>query len=58
MYASAEDALLWEENFVKLLDLIIDSESTFNSYVQMVCETRLVRTFSEHLVPSLVGTLA
>ena len=38
MYASVGDALLWEENSVKLLGLIIDSELTFNSYVQMICK--------------------
>ena len=36
MYASVGDALLWEENSVKLLGLIIDSELTFDSYVQMI----------------------
>ena len=38
MHASVGDALLWEENSVKLLGLIIDSELTFNSYVQMMCK--------------------
>ena len=38
MYASVGDALLWEENSVKLLGLIIDSELTFNNYVQMICK--------------------
>ena len=38
MYASVGDALLWEENSVKLLGLIIDCELTFNSYVQMICK--------------------
>ena len=41
MYASVGDALLWEENSVKLLGLIIDSALTFNSYVQMVSKTAL-----------------
>ena len=36
MYASVGDALLSEENSVKLLGLIIDSELTFNSYVQII----------------------
>ena len=38
MHASVRDALLWEENSVKLSGLIIDSELTFNSYVQMICK--------------------
>ena len=37
MYASVGDALLKEENSVKLLGLIIESELAFNSYVQMMC---------------------
>ena len=36
MYESVGDALLWEENSVTLLASIIDSELTFNSYVQMI----------------------
>ena len=47
MYALVGDALLWEENSVKLLGLIIESELTFNSYVRMI-----VKNFTKAHVPS------
>ena len=34
MYASVGDALLWEENSVKLLGLFVDSKLTFDIHVQ------------------------
>ena len=38
MYASVGDALLWEENSVKLLGLFIDSELSFNNHVKIICK--------------------
>ena len=37
MYASVGDALLWEEDSVKLLGLLIDSDLTFDGHVKMIC---------------------
>ena len=38
MYASVGDALLWEENSVKLLGLFIDSKSTFDKHLHTICK--------------------
>ena len=38
MYASIGDELIWEENAVKLLGLIIDRELTFDTYVRTICK--------------------
>ena len=36
--ATVGNALLWEENSVKLLGLLIDSELTFNDHVKIICK--------------------
>ena len=38
MYASVGDALIWEENSVKLLGLFIDSKLTFDIHLQTICK--------------------
>ena len=38
MFAKVGDALIWEENAVKLLGLIIDSGLTFNNHVKAICK--------------------
>ena len=38
MYASIGDALLWEENSMKLSGLFIDSKLSFDIQVQKVCK--------------------
>ena len=38
MYASIGDELIWEENAVKSLGLIIDCELTFDTYVKTICK--------------------
>ena len=37
MCASVGNALLWEENSVKLLGLFIDSELNLNNHVKIIC---------------------
>ena len=41
MFAKVGDALIWEENAVKLLGLIIDSGLTFNNHVKAICKKAL-----------------
>ena len=41
MYASIGDELIWEENAVKLLGLIIDRDLTFDTYVRTICKKAL-----------------
>ena len=38
MYASVGDVLLWEEHSVKLLELFIDSELSFDNDVKIICK--------------------
>jgi hypothetical protein len=38
MFAKVGDALIWKENAVKLLGLIIDSGLTFNNHVKEICK--------------------
>ena len=37
MFASVGDAIIWEENSVKLLGIFIDSNSSFNEHVKTIC---------------------
>ena len=57
IYAKVRDALLWEENSVKLLGLFIDSELSFHGHLKVPCErasqklyviARLANAISEH----------
>ena len=41
MFAEVGDALIWKENAVKLLGLIINSGSTFNNHVKAICKKAL-----------------
>ena len=65
MYASIGDELIWEENAVKLLGLIIDRELTFDTYVRTICKKasqkltailRLANILSEHKRKVLLKT--
>ena len=65
MYASIGDELIWEENAVKLLGLIIDRELTFDTYVRIICKKasqkltailRLANILSEHKRKVLLKT--
>ena len=65
MYASIGDELIWEENAVKLLGLIIDRELTFDTYVRTICKKasqkltailRLANILSEHRRKVLLKT--
>ena len=57
MYAKVGDALLWEEDSVKLLGLFIDSDLSFHGHVKVICKkasqklyaiARLANVISEH----------
>ena len=45
-YASIGDELIWEENTVKLLGLIIDRELTFDTYARAIYKKNLTETHS------------
>ena len=60
------DALLWEENSVKLLGPFIDSDFSFHGDVKIICKkasqklsaiARLVNDVSEHRKKVLIKTL-
>ena len=38
MFASVGDAIIWEENSVKLLGIFIDSNLLFNEHVKTICK--------------------
>ena len=38
MFASISDEKIWEENSVKLLRILIDSDPTFNNHIKMICK--------------------
>ena len=38
MFASVGDAIIWEENSVKLLGIFIDSNLSFNEHVKTICK--------------------
>ena len=38
IFASISDEKKWEENSVKLLDVLIDSDPTFNNHIKMICK--------------------
>ena len=66
MFAKVGDALIWEENAVKLLGLIIDSGLTFNNHVKAICKKasqkltailRMANIRSEYKRKSLIETV-
>ena len=56
MYAKVGDALLWEENSVKLLEIFKDSDLSFYGHVNILCKAsqklyaiaELANVISEH----------
>ena len=38
MFASVDDAIIWEENSVELLGIFIDSNLSFNEHVKTICK--------------------
>ena len=38
MFASLSDETIWEENAVKLLGILIDSNLTFNDHLKIICK--------------------
>ena len=38
MFVSLSDETIWEENAVKLLRILIDSDLTFNDHLKIICE--------------------
>ena len=41
MFVLVDDATLWEEDSVKLTGILIDSESSFDKHVKMICNKAL-----------------
>ena len=65
MFAKFDGTTIWEEDSVKLLGLIIDSDLSFNSHIKMICKKaskkltailRMVRFISQKKRRVLVRT--
>ena len=65
MFDKVGDALLWEENSVKLLGLFIDSDLSFHGHVKVICKkasqklsaiARLAKVISDHKKKVLIKT--